>query len=74
MKSCAVPGTVGQGGLCPLPDGDAMCTTSKCAVLDLGGFLDVGVCGQCKADADCAMGQTCAPPKFDSGFIPSTCI
>lgn len=74
VKYCAVPGSIGQGGLCPLPDGDAMCVTSKCALLNLGGLLDVGVCGQCKADADCAMGQTCDPPKFDSGFFGSTCI
>ncbi len=74
QKRCTVPGSVGQGGLCPLPDGDPMCVTHKCAVLSLAGLLDVGVCGQCKSDGDCAVGQTCDPPKFQDGFIASKCI
>ena len=76
MKYCAVPGSVGLGGLCPLPDGDPMCVTSKCALLNLAGLLDVGVCGECKADADCPNSPTkkCDPPKFDDGFIASKCI
>ena len=74
QKRCTVPGSVGQGGLCPLPDGDPMCVTHKCAVLSLAGLLDVGVCGQCKSDGDCAMGQTCDPPKFQDGFIASKCV
>jgi len=74
VKHCAVPGSVGKGGLCPLTDGDAMCATGKCAVFNVLGNLDVGVCGDCKTDADCGMGQTCTPPKFKDGFVASTCM
>jgi len=76
VKHCVVPGTVNPGGLCPLPDGDPMCLTSKCALLNIAGLFDVGVCGQCKSDADCMASPTmkCEPPKFADGFVASTCI
>lgn len=75
-RSCAVPGTVDPGDLCPLPDGDKMCLSEKCAVLKLADVLDVGVCGQCKSDADCPNSPTkkCDPPKFTDDFVASTCI
>lgn len=76
MKHCTVQGTVNPGGLCPLPDGDAMCLTGKCALLNIAGIFDVGVCGQCKADTDCPGSpmMKCDPPKFNDGFVASTCI
>lgn len=75
-KVCKVMGTVSAGGLCPLPDGDAMCVTGKCALLNIAGLFDVGVCGDCKADADCPNSATkkCDPPKFADGFVASKCI
>ncbi len=72
-KYCAGPGSVSNDGLCALTDGDALCLSGHCTELDLGGLLKVGVCGECSVDADCP-GTTCAPPKFDSGFIGSTCM
>lgn len=71
-KYCAGPGSVADDGLCALTDGDALCQSGHCTVLDLG-VLSVGVCGQCSTDADCP-GQTCAPAKFDSGFLGSACV
>jgi hypothetical protein len=47
-----------------------------CNVLDIGGLIQIGVCGQCTADADCAQkGLTaCTASKFDSGFFGSECM
>lgn len=75
-KSCLAPGTVANDGLCPLTGGGPICLSGICNILDVGGLLEVGVCGECAADADCAqIGlTTCTPSKFDSGFIGSVCM
>jgi len=72
-KKCAAPGSVANDDLCPLTNGDAMCASGHCGVLDLAGLLMVGVCGACGSDADCG-GGTCTAPKFDSGFLGSFCM
>lgn len=71
-KYCAGPGSVSNDGLCALTNGDALCLSGHCTILDLAGLLQVGVCGECSTDADCN-GKTCTPAKFDSGFLGSTC-
>lgn len=72
-KQCAAPGTVLIDHLCPLDNGDAMCSSGHCNPLDLAGLLMVGVCSECSSDADCG-GLTCSATKFDSGFIGSKCM
>lgn len=71
-KYCAGPGSVADDGLCALTDGDVLCASGHCTILDLG-LLSVGVCGQCSSDADCP-GQTCAAAKFSGGFVGSACV
>lgn len=73
-KQCAAPGTVMNDELCPLDNGDAMCTSGHCNTLDLAGLLTVGVCSECGSDTDCGNGLTCSATKFDSGFIGSKCM
>lgn len=75
-KSCVAPGTVANDGLCPTTNGGPICITGICNILNIGGLLDVGVCGQCAADADCVqMGlTTCTASKFDGGFFGSECV
>lgn len=53
-----------------------MCLTGKCALLNVAGKFDIGVCGECKADADCPNSATkkCDPPKYAAGFMASKCI
>ncbi|WAS98429.1 hypothetical protein [Nannocystis punicea] len=67
-KKCVEPGSVENGALCPLgeDDADAACASGKCGEVDIMGFLTVGVCGECKTDADC-MNGTCTPGSLGQG-------
>ncbi|MFY0530652.1 hypothetical protein [Nannocystis pusilla] len=63
-KKCVEPGSVENGALCPLgeDDADAACASGQCGEVSVMGFLTLGVCGECKTDADC-MGGTCTPAR-----------
>ncbi|PCC66580.1 hypothetical protein SAMN02745121_00690 [Nannocystis exedens] len=67
-KKCVEPGSVENGALCPLgeDDADAACASGKCGEVDVMGFLTLGVCGECKTDADC-MNGTCTPGSLGQG-------
>lgn len=69
-KGCVEPGSVENGGLCPLDeaDGDMACMSGKCAAVSVMGFVMLGVCGECESDADC-MGGTCTPGELGMGGI-----
>lgn len=75
QKSCVAPGGVANDGLCPLSNGDPMCASGFCNILDVGGLIMIGVCGQCATDGDCMkIGKTtCTAGKFDGGFLGSVC-
>lgn len=72
-KYCALPQSLKNDELCPLVDGDPLCLSGHCEIADLGGLLDVAVCGQCSADSDCPMGQTCKPGAWADGPVGSLC-
>ena len=59
---CADPGSVENGGGCPVGD-DTPCMSGFCGTASIMGFVDIGVCGECNVDADCPMpDQTCVGP------------
>jgi hypothetical protein len=78
QKQCVAPGSVPNDGLCPEDDveGDAACESGHCSTVDVMGFIQVPVCGECETDNDCMMGETCMPGVFDlnaMGFTGATC-
>ncbi|MCX4240814.1 hypothetical protein [Paraliomyxa miuraensis] len=75
---CVDPGSVENGGGCPLDGlmGDGtVCQSGSCGVADLGGFVPLGVCGECLDDMDCMPMQTCTPPMADmTGLQGAVCM
>lgn len=75
---CLDPGSVPNGGGCPLDglSGDGtVCQSGLCGVATLGGIIPVGVCGECLTDMDCVAPATCQPPSADMmGLQAATCI
>ncbi len=74
---CVAPGSGPDGSLCPADGDPTSCASGKCAVVDVGGLgiAELGVCGPCATDADCAAGTTCQPPVVDeNGAVPSACV
>lgn len=74
---CAARGSLPDGSGCDL-DGSAgsPCESGICAVADIMGIWQVGVCGECNVDADCNNGETCQPLEVDIGtgvVSPSFC-
>lgn len=73
---CVDVGSVPNGGACDfLGSGDAACASGHCAIGDLLGVTQIGVCGECEDDGDCGVG-ICEPPVVDlmSGLSPSICV
>lgn len=75
---CVDAGTVPLGETCPVVGGvgdGATCMSGECGVISVfGGAVEIGVCSECDADADCPVGQTCSPPDFSMGMLlPGTC-
>ncbi|MEZ4452113.1 MAG: hypothetical protein R3B09_21795 [Nannocystaceae bacterium] len=71
-KYCAQPGSVANDEMCPLEGGDAVCLSGHCTVVDVGGLIMAGVCGECSTNADCG-GGTCTAGKWSDGFVGSVC-
>jgi hypothetical protein len=77
-RECAPAGSVANDSGCDLDpgSGDEQCMSGVCAPVSVMGFLDIGVCGQCKTDMDCmVMGMgTCTAGTADmGGLVGSTC-
>lgn len=74
-KECVEPGSVENGALCPLgeDDADAACASGMCDDVDVMGFLTLGMCGECKTDADCNGGTCVAGMIGMGGAAGSTC-
>jgi hypothetical protein len=75
-KVCVDPGTVPNGEGCDhVGSGDEACESGFCYEYDVMGFLVLGVCGECKVDADCDEGE-CLEPDVDTDTFevtPPTC-
>jgi Cys-rich repeat protein len=73
QRACIDPESAPDGQLCDADgSGDEQCS-GFCTTADIMGLLEVGVCGECETDADCAMG-TCMPAMVGlDGFAGSTC-
>jgi len=75
-KQCVEPGSIENGALCPRGEdhADAACASGQCADVSVMGFLTLGMCGECKTDADCDGGQTCISGMLGMGGASgSTC-
>ena len=76
--ACLDPGTVPNGGGCPLDGftGDGtVCASGLCGVANLFGLVPLGVCGECLTDMDCMGMATCTPPVADmSGLQGAVCM
>lgn len=74
---CREPGSVPNGEGCDFDGtGDTACTSGLCAMVDIMGLLQVGVCGDCEVDADCTAPDVCRMPDVDiaTGMVtPPTC-
>lgn len=76
--ACLDPGTVPNGGGCPLDGmtGDGtVCQSGLCGVADLFGLVPLGVCGECLTDMDCMAPATCTAAVADmSGLQGAVCM
>lgn len=76
-NQCVDPMSVANNALCPTGnEGDMACMSGFCEDVDLFGFFQVPVCGECSVDGDCPMGETCMPGSLDMGtfsFVGTTC-
>jgi Cys-rich repeat protein len=75
--SCVDAGSVPDDGGCDLNgSGDEQCASGACGTADVMGLLQVGVCGECLVDGDCAPGETCEPASIDlaGGATGASCV
>ncbi len=76
-KDCVDPESVPNGSGCDQNgSGDSACLSGYCAVASVMGLLDLGVCSECKVDADCGPAGTCMAPSVDlnTGLIAGVCM
>jgi hypothetical protein len=72
-RVCVDPESVPNGEGCDhTGSGDEACTSGFCHEYDVMGFLVLGVCGECKVDADCPEGQECHDPDVDLDTLEVT--
>jgi hypothetical protein len=74
---CKAVGSVANDQGCALaPGGAQACASGTCAVSDVMGLFELGICSECDANADCQPGQICTPAivDLDAGvLIGSVC-
>lgn len=77
-RTCVAPGAVPDGEGCDLAgSGDMACESGLCAEVDIMGLAQLGVCGVCAEDADCAQGETCQTTDVDittGDVTPAACV
>lgn len=75
-RECITPNSLEHGAYCDLEgNGDQVCESGICSVVDIMGLAEIGSCGQCNVDSDCGNGF-CTPGEFllDTGTLTgSTC-
>lgn len=77
QMDCIEPNSLPQNAYCDLEgNGDEVCASGKCGVIDIMGLAQIGACGECHTDLDCGMGSCMAGELIlDSGtLIGSTCL
>jgi hypothetical protein len=76
-KTCVPPGSVPTGEGCDyMGSGDEACLSGFCAVADVMGFVQLGVCSECEEDMGCMGDEECLPPEvaLDEGLIAGVCM
>ena len=78
LNDCIDPGTLMQDDFCDLfGNGNQACASGICSSVDIMGLAEVGACGECITDLDCAGNQICAAGNFNINLgelTGSTCI
>jgi hypothetical protein len=70
--TCADPMSVADGQGCPLVDGmgdGSVCLNGHCGAADVFGVIEIGLCGECTTETDCAEGETCMPAMAGMGGV-----
>jgi hypothetical protein len=71
VNTCVEPRSLPQNSYCLLEgNGNDACMSGICSTVDVQGIAQVGACGECNTDADCA-GGTCVAGEFilDGGML-----
>lgn len=71
LHECVLPGSLPSGHSCTTDDA---CESEHCVDATLLGTVEIGVCSECRTDADCP-GGTCVPPEvsMSDGLVAGTC-
>jgi hypothetical protein len=70
--ACVDPMSVPDGQGCPIVDGmgdGTVCLNGHCGIADLFGVVELGLCGECTTEMDCAEGETCMPAMAGMGGV-----
>ncbi len=70
--TCATPMSVPDGQGCPIIDGmgdGAVCLNGHCGIADVFGVIEIGLCGECTTEDDCAEGESCMPAMAGMGGV-----
>jgi hypothetical protein len=74
---CVEPNSLPQDTYCNLEgNGDEVCASGICSVVDVMGLAQIGSCGECNVDADCGDGGICQAGEFildTAVLLGSTC-
>lgn len=78
VNRCVTPGTLANGQSCAFAaTGDESCASGHCAIADVMGLLQIGVCSECEVDGQCGPDTLCQPPQVDlmtGALSPGTCL
>ncbi len=69
VNQCVAEGSIPDNTACTIGD-DAACEGGVCGKAVVMGVIEVGICGNCTGDADCAPGEVCSEPTVDIDTIP----
>jgi len=69
VMTCVPAASIENNTACVVGD-DAACMSGHCGKAVVMGVIEVGICGECSEDTDCADGETCSDPAVDIDTIP----
>ncbi len=64
VRHCVADCSIPLDQACELGN-DASCQSGTCSKAVIMGVIEVGVCGECVSDEDCAPGEACLPAEVD---------